>query len=178
MSKAGLEVLARMTDSKIEVRDVVDKWLLLTYDLPHTEAGDKARSQFLLAAQAIGATRHTDSVYLMPWSPEAEALALNLAKTEGGEVIAWSQATPLNHQESVTEGYDNTLRPILKELSGRIDRMGESIALGHQKRMLLMVPKTDRMLRNVEAAVARRGSEVLAVWLELLKQRYQTVMRR
>jgi len=29
-----LEVLARLTDTKIETRDIVDKWLLLTYDSP------------------------------------------------------------------------------------------------------------------------------------------------
>jgi hypothetical protein len=176
MSKEGLEVLARMTDSKIKIRDVVEKWLLLTYDLPHSKAGDKARQEFLIKAAAIGATRHTDSVYLMPWSPEAEMLALELAKTEGGEVIAWAQAEPLNHKEAVTAGYDAALKPIMKEISARLDKMSSYRYDNHQKRVIQMIPKTERLLQNAEAAIARRGSEVLAVWLEILKGRYHQVI--
>lgn len=176
MSKEGLEVLARMTDSKIQIREVVDKFTLITYDLPHNEAGDKARQQFLIAAAAIGAVRHTDSVYLIPDSPEAQSLALDLAKTEGGEVICWGNAEPLNHKEEVTAGYDAALKRVLKEISGRLDRMGE-YKYRYQKRVIQMMPKTERLLQNVDVAIARRGSEVLAIWLELLKQRYQYVVR-
>jgi hypothetical protein len=173
MSIEGMEVLARMTDSKIKLRSIIDKWLLITYDLPNNEAGDKARAEFLIKASAVGATRHTDSVYLMPWSPEAETLALELAKTEGGEVIAWAQAEPLNHKEDITAGYDAALKPIMKEISARLDKMMSYRHDNHQKRVIQMIPKTERLLQNAEAAVTRRGSEVLAIWLELLKQRYQ-----
>jgi hypothetical protein len=175
MSKEGLEVLARMTDSKIQIRDVVQDWILLTYDIPHNDAGDEARAKFLKAALAIGAVRHTDSVYLMPASPEATKLALELAKTEGGEVIVWDNARPLN--KNVTEGYDQALRPMIKEVSERLDRMSVYRYTNYQKRLLQMLPKTERLLQNVEAAVARRGSEVFAVWVELLKQRFAQVSR-
>ncbi len=43
MSKESLEVLARLTDTPIEVKDIVNSWLLITYDLPHTEAGKECR---------------------------------------------------------------------------------------------------------------------------------------
>jgi hypothetical protein len=178
MGKDGLEVLARMTDSKIQVRDVVDKWLLLTYDLPNNDAGNKARQLFLIAASAIGATRHTDSVYLMPWSPEAEKLALDLAKTEGGEVIAWSQATPLNHAEEITANYDAALKPVLKEISVRLDKMDSYSFSKHQKRVLQMIPKTEKLIQNADAAIERRGAEVLAMWLEILKGRFAQIVAR
>ena len=175
MTKAGLEVLARMTDSKIKVRDVVDKWMLITYDLPNTEEGTKARNHFLIAASAIGAVQHTESVYLMPWSPEAQTLALNLAKTAGGEVIVWAQAEPLNKKEEITAGYDSALRPVMKEITERLDKMADYVQRNHQKRVIQMRIKTERLIQNAEAAINRRGSEVLAVWLELLKQRFAVV---
>ena len=176
MSKESLEVMARITDSRIQVRDVVDKWMLLTYDLPNTEAGNKARVQFLAIASAIGAIQHTESVYLMPWSPEAEHLALSLAKTEGGDVVVWSQATPLNRQEEITASYDAALRPQLKEISVRLDKMDGYRFTNHLKRFQQMVPKTERLLANAEAAIERRGAEVLVVWLEILKGRYAQIL--
>jgi len=175
MSKEGMEVLARMTDSKIQIRDIVDRWILISYDLPHSEAGDKARQEFLTAAKAIGACRHTDSCYLIPDSPDAQSLALSLAKTEGGEVIVWGNAQPLHKAEEITANYDAALRPILKNISERLDRMNYYSRKNHQKRVIQMIPKTQRLLRNVEAAIHRRGSEVLAIWLELLKQRYAQI---
>lgn len=167
-----------MTDSRIQVRDVVDKFLLLTYDLPDTEAGNKARTHFLTEARAIGAVSHTESVFMMPWSPAAEALALNLAKTEGGEVICWAQAQPLNKAEEITQRYDNALKPIMKEISGRLDKMGDYMHLKQRGRFLKMMPKTERLLANAEAAVTRRGSEVLTIWLELLKGRFAQMVKR
>ena len=174
---AGLEVLARMTDSKIKIQEVVPSWLLVTYDIPHNEAGDKARSVFLQEASAIGAIRHTDSVYLMPDSPEARTLALRLAKTEGGEVWVWGSAESLNHQEDATVRYDKAFKPMLKEISERLDKMGAYQYTCHQKRVLQMLPRTEKLLADVEGAVSRRGSEVYAVWLELLKGRFAQIMR-
>ncbi len=75
MAKASpfteIEMLARLSDTKIKCRDIVDRWLLLTYDIPHNEKGDKARREFLNAATLVGATQHTESVYLLPWTPAA-----------------------------------------------------------------------------------------------------------
>lgn len=175
MSKEGLEVLARMTDSKIQIREVVDKWILCTYDLPHTDEGDKARARFLMMASAIGATRHTDSVYVLPDSPEAINLALELADTEGGEVIVWGQAVPLNKEKEITEAYDEALRLLLVEISGRLDRMAGYRQQNYVKRVNQMVPKTERLLGDAEGITARRGNEVMALWLELLKQRFMYV---
>jgi len=177
MSKEGLEVLARMTDSKIQVRDIVDRFILITYDLPHNEAGDAARAKFLIEASAIGAVRHTDSVYLIPDSPEATSLALSLAKTEGGEVICWGDAKPLNHQREITNQYDTALKETLKEISGRLDKIGSYAMAGHRKRVVQMTPKTERMLTETEANIYRRGSEMLAIRLEILKSRFIQIMR-
>ncbi len=52
---SSLEVMARLTDSKIDAREICEKWLLITYDIPKTDEGDKARREFLNNA-ALGLT--------------------------------------------------------------------------------------------------------------------------
>ena len=171
MSKESLETVATLSGSKIDIRDVCDHWLLLTYDLPCTPEGDMARREFLATAASMGATRHTDSVYLMPWSPPAEALALQLAKT--GDVVVWSSkpATPEKAAE-VTKAYDASLVPTLDEIGERIDRQVEYEKKGYWKRALRMYPKTERLLDDIDAAIRRRGSQPLMIYLELLQKRF------
>jgi hypothetical protein len=177
MTEEGLEVLARMTDSKIKVRSVVDEWMLITYDLPNSDEGNEARQHFLKAAAAIGAVQQTESVYFLPWSPEAQILALNLAKIGGGEVIVWGKAEPLNHKEEVTARYDAKLEPLLNEIVERLDKMDAYKFTNKQKRVIKMIPKTERLIQNAKAAIDRRGSQTLAVWLQALKERFASVMR-
>jgi len=170
-----LEVMARITDNPIKIKKVVEKWLLLTYDLPHTPTGDRARALFLNRASAIGATRHTDSVYLMPWSPEAERMALELARTEGADVIVWAQATPLDREEEITRNYDHSLRPKLDEISERLDRMNFYIRKSQPKRAAILTEKTERLLQEAEVAINRRDSDTLQLRLETLKARFAQV---
>lgn len=171
-----LEVLARMTDTKIEAREICDKWLLLTYDIPHNENGDRARREFLDRARLIGATRHTDSVYLMPWTKHAEVLALQLARA--GEVCVWtSQTTDEVKATEITKSYDKGLEPQLDEISERVDRITYYINKNWMKRAYRMVDKTERMLDNMEQAIIRRGSAQLYILLSLIKERFQSVAR-
>jgi len=171
MSKETLEVMAGLTDTPIEARELVDKWLLITYDLPHSEAGDKARREFLLKAQAIGATRHTDSVYLLPWTPLAETLALQLARV--GEVVVWtSTTTDEGKAQAVTRTYDRGLEPLLDEIAGRLDRINEHMEARRYKRANKMIPKTERMLNQVGSAIERRGSGPLHAYWQLLRKRF------
>jgi hypothetical protein len=176
MGKESLEVMARMTDTKINVQEVVSKWLLLTYDLPHNEEGDKARREFLLEAAAIGAIRHTDSVYLMPWTPEADRLALKLSRIKGGNTVVWtSQPTDPALAKPLTTNYDRSLEPQLKEIGERIDRIWEHQQRNRRLLALKLVPKTEKLLTNVEQAILRRGSAVLQLWVDVLRQRFQKV---
>ena len=169
---SSIEVLARMTDTEIETREICGRWLLLTYDLPHTEEGDKARRQFLMQAKMIGATHHTDSVYLMPWTKHAEVLALELARV--GKVCVWtSQTTNKAKAKEITEDYDRKVEPWLDEISERIDRITEHLNKEHYKQADKMKVKTAKMLNAVEQAVIRRGSAQLYVMLTLIKRRFQ-----
>jgi hypothetical protein len=171
MSKESLEVMASLTDTPIEVRDLVDNWLLITYDIPHTEAGDKARREFLMKAMAIGASRHTDSVYLLPRSPLAEELALKLARS--GEVVVWNaEPTDSAIKPEITQTYDKGLEPILDEIAGRIDRINEHMEARRIKRANKMIPKTERLLDQVGSAIERRGSGPLWAYYQVLRKRF------
>lgn len=176
MSQESMEVLARLTNTEINVREVCDQWLLLTYDLPHNEAGDKARRKFLLESLAIGATRHTDSVYLMPWTTAAEMLALQLSRVTGGDVVVWrSNATSPEQAKEITKNYDASLRPILDDIAERIDRINEYQGKRYFKRANKMMVKTEKMLAQMEQAVLRRGSASLYIILEILQRRFATL---
>jgi len=171
---SSIEVLARMTDTKIEAREICDKWLLITYDIPHTEAGDRARREFLNEARLIGASRYTDSVYLLPWTKHAEIMALSLARA--GEVCVWtSQTTDKVKAEEITKSYDKGLEPQLDEISGRIDRIAENLDKKCFKRAHKMMDKTERMINNMEQAIIRRGSAQLYILLTLLKRRFEVL---
>lgn len=176
MSKDSLEVMARLMDSPIEVRDIVDKFLLITYDIPHTPEGDVARRVFLNEAKMIGATRHTDSTYIMPWTKHAEILALRLGRA--GEVCVWtSNTTDEVKAEEITQNYDRDLKPQIESITERVDKIAWHFEKGHSKTAFKMVEKTERMIDNMEQAIVRRGSAQLYVLLGLVKERFQVVAR-
>lgn len=168
-------VMARLTDTPLpDVREICDKWILLTYDLPHNENGDRARREFLVNARMIGATRNTDSVYLMPWTKQAEMLALQLARV--GEVCVWtSETTDENKAAEITRSYDTGLKPQLKEISERVDKIAYHLDNNHQKRANKMIEKTEKLLNAIEQAIIRRGSAELYLMLMVIKKRFRLV---
>ena len=176
--KSSMEVMARLTGVNIELKEVVAEWLLLTYDMPHSEEGDKARRDFLFSARAIGAAQQTESVYLIPWTPEAEVLALDLSRRiqemKKGKVIIWT-STPTDKAKSaeITQVYDAGLVPALDEISERLDRIEEHRVANRNLRAEKMLEKTGRMLKDMEAAILRRGSAMLFVRLQLLRRRFE-----
>lgn len=174
---SSIEVMARLTDVKIETRELVDRWLLITYDLPHNEAGDRARREFLDQARRIGATHHTDSVYLLPWTTYAEQLALQLATR--GEVCVWtSQTTNEAKAKEITASYDAGLAPQVDEISERLDKISEHLSAKHFKRADQMLEKTVEMVDALEDAILRRGSAELFISLQLLRRRMKAIVTR
>ena len=175
--KESLAVMAELTESKIELREVVSSFLLIVYDIPHTKEGDKARREFLAEAQSIGATRHSDSCYLMPWTKEAEILALQLARS--GKVCVWtSETTDISKAAEITKSYDESLEPQIDELAERIDRIEEHQQHRRFKRANKMLVKTATMVANLEDVINRRGSEYLLQYFTLVKRRYASIGRK
>ncbi len=177
---SSMEVMARLTGIKIEIKEVINEWLLLTYDMPHSEEGDKARREFLQSARAIGAAQQTESVYLIPWTPEAETLALDLSRQvqvmKRGKVIIWT-STPTDKAKAaeITETYDAGLEPLISDIEERLGRIEEHQAKKRYLRAEKMLAKTNRMLENLRDAVMRRGSMVLFLRLQILQHRFATV---
>ena len=172
---SSIEVLARLSDVEIDTREICDKWLLLTYDIPQSEKGNKARRRFLQTAKLIGATRHTDSVYLMPWTSAAEGLALQLAKA--GEVCVWtSQTTDEGKAQEITKSYDRGLVPILDEVVERIDKIDDHLNKKHFKLADKMMTKTEKMLAGIKQAIIRRGSAELFIYLTTIERRFNALL--
>jgi len=170
----SLEVMARLTGTKIKFREVVTKFLLLTYDLPNTDAGNKARSGFLAQAKSYGATKHTESVYLMPHTKQAEMLALELAKV--GDVEIWySTIEDPVRAEEVTKSYDEGLQPMLDEVSERLDKVAGHFKVDHNQRAINMLNKTAAKLDAIEQAIIRRGSAQLYLIVLALRLRFKSL---
>jgi len=167
-----LEVMARITENKIQCREIVDRWLLLTYDIPCNEEGNKARAQFYKDAIRLGAVQNTESVYLCPWTSEIEAMAFKLAETSGSKVIVWSAQTSEKQAEEITQRYDKGLQPILKLLEQRIDTLNWMIQQGYFKKARRYTIKTERILNNLEQAIVRRGSAQMLIMVSILRQRF------
>lgn len=169
---AELEVTAALSGVEIKTREICDKWILLTYDLPHTEEGDKARREFLLNARRLGACQHTESVYLLPYTAAAGEACLELAKA--GKLFVWtSESTNPIQAKEVTRNYDAELREMLKKLSKRVDRMIE-LKKGNKFGILnKMREKTDEMMSALGDAVRRRESLDLAIIYQAIVARYQ-----
>ncbi len=167
-----IETYAKLTETNIQTREICDKWLLLTYDLPHNEKGDAARRRFLVKAHEVGAVQHTASVYLMPWTPAAETLALELARVELGKVCVWSsQTTDKTKAEEITKNYDKGLAPVLYEIGDRLDKIAGHLEANRLKRAMKMMEKTGKMLAAIRQAIIARGSAQLYILLTLIERR-------
>lgn len=172
---SSIEVMSRMSGIPLEAREIVDQWLLFTYDIPKSEAGDKARRKFLDRARAIGATQHTASVYLMPWTQEAEVLAFEVAAV--GRACVWtSKPTDAEQAEVLTESYDGNLEKLLDVISTRLDKIQKHWENEHYKRATKMAEKTKDKLDGLLEAVQRRGSEDLATYAMILLRRLQAFL--
>ncbi len=175
-SLATLEVIARMSDNKIETREFIDEWLLLTFDIPTTKEGNKARFEFYKQAYALGAIASTESVYLLPWTAEAEVLAMEKAKVSNSKVIVWSRAkTTKENSMEITRKYDQGLRKILKLIGYRIDKLEYMVQKKYFKRAQRYTIKTEELLESVEAAIMRRGSASMLVHVSILNNRFNQI---
>lgn len=174
---AALETIAKMSGSTIEIKEVVDKWLLLTYDIPHSKEGDKLRRQVISKAREIGATMHTESVLLLPWTPEAELLALQVAK--GGKAVVWtSVVTDKTQAEEITSQYDAGIRKGFKEISERLDK-AEYYMTHHKYKMAdKMQEKTGKIIESMKQAIIRRGSAAMFITVSILYNRFNKLYGR
>jgi len=94
--------------AELEIKEVLEKFALITYDLPATKEGAKARSEFLEKARFQGAIMHTESVYLAPWNIVND---LGVLKAAGIGKIRIFVSVPLEKDDckEITREYDKKI---------------------------------------------------------------------
>jgi polyhydroxyalkanoate synthesis regulator phasin len=172
---ASLKLMATLSGVEAHVRECISDWILITYDLPTTEEGNKARAKFLNDIRYIGGVMHSESCYLMPSSPESELAAIQLAEKTPSCYIWFSHIDEVKAKE-LTKEYDKAVKDdILKELKERIARMKKHAEDGKEAVVNRMRKKTERMLKDAAGIAARRGSEKLANEVSRLKSEYEGI---
>ena len=155
------QMLAKFDGIEFNVKELVEDWILVTYDLPVTPEGNAIRYKFLQKAPRIGAVMHTRSVYLMPLTKQTEIAALELSKGEGKVFVWTSNITDEQTKRELTELYDSRIGADVKMLGERIKRINQHILVERYGFARRMLDKTIALFNNALFAVAQRGSKEL-----------------
>lgn len=152
------ETFAKLQGVEIHTRELVDEWILITYDIPVTEAGKIARAKFLDMAPRIGAMMHSRSVYLMPNTQQAQLVAVELSKTVGGQVYLWTSKMEGDKAIEITRFYDNRLNEEITNIEDRMEK--EALLIKEEKLGMAdrMHRKTANLFNQILFASAQRGA--------------------
>ena len=153
-----VETFAKLQGVKLNARELVDEWILITYDIPVTEAGKEARQKFLKNAPRIGAMMHSRSVYLMPNTQQAQLSAVELSKTVGGEVYIWTSKVDKEFAVQITSFYDQKIKEQIETIQERI--LKEEVLVKDEKFGMAdrMHRKTANLFTQLCFVVAQRGA--------------------
>jgi hypothetical protein len=151
------KILAKFAGIEFKARELVDEWILVTYDLPATEEGNKARQDFLRLAPRIGAIMHTKSVYLMPNTNECQTATVALAKI--GNVFIWtSKPNSEAGAKEVTDLYDAKIKAEIKKLEDRTKQIRKNMANDKNGMANRMIEKTIDIFNNSVFSAIQRGN--------------------
>jgi len=148
-----------MLESNIGIKEVLDDFILITYDIPNNEEGNKVRTEFYHTARRIGAVMHTESVYYMPWTQAANIAALSIA--EKGKVFVWYSKTSGDTARELTIRYDMVIKNWIDELDERIEKITGHIESGKVNLADNMMERTVSTLLELDNIVKERKSSSL-----------------
>lgn len=171
-----LRVQAKVLGTPLEVREILDEFILITYDIPCTEEGNKARAYFLEMARRMGAVQHTESVYYMPWTQSADVAALVTAKA--GRVYVWYTKADDATAKLLTAHYDVAVIAWIDDVRERLERISHHIQEHHFGLAENMLEKTVELLLELDDIVARRRGKVLRDDLGALRREIGEVASR
>ena len=152
------EAVARMKEIDLQARELVDDWILITYDIPVNDAGKEARAKFLRTAPRIGAKMHSRSVYLMPNTQQAQIAAVALAEVVGGEVYIWTSKVDEGRAKEITNFYDKSIAEEIQHIEERIQKENELILAEKYGLADRMHRKTANLYQQLLFSVAQRGA--------------------
>lgn len=153
------ETIARLRDVTINERELVDDVILITYDIPVTEEGKEARSKFLNTAPRIGAVMHSRSVYLMPNTNQAQAAAVDLSATVGGQVYIWTSKISGERAQMITALFDKDINTRIEHLNDRIQKEEQFVLNSKFGMADRMHKKSANLYRQLLFTVAQRGAD-------------------
>jgi len=173
---ASLKLMAALSGVEAQVKEVLHDFILITYDLPTTEEGNKARAKFLGDIRYIGGVMHSESCYLLPSSPESELAAVQLAEKTPLCYIWFSHIKDEAKAREITKEYDQSIKDgILKEIRERIAKMKKHAEDGKEGIVNRMRKKTEKMLKDAAGIAARRGSNRLCQKVDELKRELEDI---
>lgn len=173
----ALQVLSTLTEVPVVVKEFQEEWLLISYDLPHSDEGDKARSEFLKQAGHIGAVQHTESVYLLPWTAQANMEVIRLA--EVGKVYCWyGAATTPEQVQELSRQYDAGLAKQVDRIEERAVRILGHVSDSHHKMARKMLDATWPQFEGLARSVVARGHMQMAQRLNAVREVLQLCQRQ
>jgi hypothetical protein len=135
-----------MAEAKAEVKELIQDFVLINYDIPATEK--KLRREFLKKAAQMGAEQYTESVYLLPFSEKALEMANELESA--GHAVVWSA-----HQHNVETAvkinvkYEQGIIDRCEAISQRLVIVQDYINKGWLRRAQKMGIKTGKLLSEL-----------------------------
>ncbi len=165
-----IELVSQLSGINVNVRDICRDWILVTFDIPKTKEGDKIRQKFYKVSSRIGAIIHTESCYLLPWCPETEDVILDISSI--GNCFVWlSTIKDDKMAKEITSQYDAGVYAYIKDIEKRIMKMEQHLQSHQYNHFTKMLPKTDRLIKQLNKIAAVRGSaELLQKAAELSQQ--------
>jgi DNA-binding transcriptional regulator PaaX len=152
------ESFAKLQGVEIKARELVEEWILITYDIPVTEEGNEARLKFLKQAPRIGAMMHSRSVYLMPNTQQAQLASVELSKINGAEVYLWTAKVEGEQAVQITDFYDTKIQEQIDTINRRIAQEDALIADEKFGMADRMHRKTANLFSQSCFTVAQRGA--------------------
>ena len=147
-------------NAELEIKSVLEKFALITYDIPATKEGARARAEFLDRAKFRGAIMHTESVYLAPWSIAND---LEVLKAAGIGKVRIFVSVPMEKDEcrEITREYDKKIAGVFKEAEDRFAKIVKHVEDGQYGLAHKMLPKSADWINALKKAAIARGSQHL-----------------
>lgn len=127
-------------------------WVLITYDIPR--AHDGVRKKVIRELQKMGALRHTDSVYYLPYNSKA----CDLAATLPGQAYVWrAGATSDSQAKRLTQDYYDRIEEGLQKIRERLDTLEEELPEVSPEAMQDRLNYTIQLFESLKAAANNIG---------------------
>lgn len=158
-----------------EIKQIIDSYVLVTYDIPASQG--KLRKMVLKELAKIGAMPYTQSVYLIPLSEESFALANEISA--GGSAFVWRAKMPnTDKAHAITIKYEDHIHDRISFIQQRIVQIKDHIEAGRLGKATRMVEKTHQLISQLEQIMKTYNPAWLSPEIAILKQNMYQVYNK